>query len=66
MGSDIFEKWFREQLLPNYPKNSVIIMHNAFYYSCDKKDFKYIFKKEEIKEWEKYKLSKALHLKETA
>ncbi|KAJ8948212.1 hypothetical protein NQ318_014408 [Aromia moschata] len=33
MTADLFEKWFVEQLLPNIPPNSVIVMKNASYYS---------------------------------
>ena len=33
MDGDTFLKWFREQLIPNIPPNSVIIMDNASYHS---------------------------------
>ena len=33
MNWDNFSKWFTTQLLPNIPKNSVIIMDNASYYN---------------------------------
>jgi transposase len=33
MTADLFEKWFVEQLLPNIPPNSVIVMDNASYHS---------------------------------
>jgi transposase len=33
MCSELFEKWFVEQLLPNIPANSVIVMDNASYHS---------------------------------
>lgn len=33
MNSAVFEKWFREQLLPNIPPSSVIVMDNAAYHS---------------------------------
>lgn len=33
MTSIKFEEWFRNQLLPNIPRNSFIIMDNASYYS---------------------------------
>lgn len=33
MTASLFEKWFIEQLLPNIPPNSVIVMDNASYHS---------------------------------
>lgn len=33
MTADLFEKWVSEQLLPNIPPNSVIVMDNASYHS---------------------------------
>jgi len=33
MNWDIFKKWFSEKLLPNIPKNSLIIMDNAPYHN---------------------------------
>ncbi|XP_072392337.1 uncharacterized protein [Diabrotica undecimpunctata] len=33
MTAHLFEKWFKEQLLPNIPPNSVIVIDNAFYHS---------------------------------
>lgn len=33
MTAVLFEKWFTEQLLPNIPPNSVIVMDNASYHS---------------------------------
>lgn len=33
MTANLFEKWFGEQLLPNIPQNSVIVMDNASYHS---------------------------------
>ncbi|XP_064083062.1 uncharacterized protein LOC135199076 [Macrobrachium nipponense] len=33
MNHIVFEKWFREQLIPNIPQQSVIIMDNASYHS---------------------------------
>lgn len=33
MTAVLFEKWFDEQLLPNIPPNSVIVMDNASYHS---------------------------------
>ena len=33
MTADLFEKWFSEQLLPNIPPNSVIVLDNASYHS---------------------------------
>ena len=33
MDSDRFFKWFKEQLLPNIPPNSYIVMDNASYHS---------------------------------
>ncbi|MGH9701391.1 MAG: transposase, partial [Candidatus Acidiferrales bacterium] len=33
MTANLFEKWFSEQLLPNIPPNSVIVMDNASYHS---------------------------------
>ena len=34
MNHDLFSKWFSEQLLPNIPKNSLIIMDNAPYHNA--------------------------------
>jgi len=33
MNRELFEKWFKEMLLPNIPKNSLIIMDNAPYHN---------------------------------
>lgn len=33
MTAQLFEKWFLEQLLPNIPSNSVIVLDNASYHS---------------------------------
>ncbi|CAK1595274.1 unnamed protein product [Parnassius mnemosyne] len=33
MDSGLFEKWFTDQLLPNIPSSSVIVMDNASYHS---------------------------------
>ena len=33
MNRDVFEKWFRLQLLPNIPAESMILMDNASYHS---------------------------------
>lgn len=33
MNGELFQKWFAEKLLPNIPKNSLIIMDNAAYHS---------------------------------
>jgi transposase len=34
MNHDLFSKWFSEQLLPNIPKNSLIVMDNAPYHNA--------------------------------
>ena len=34
MNAASYEKWFREQLLPNIPPNSVIVLDNASYHSA--------------------------------
>ncbi|MFV2058927.1 MAG: transposase [Thiohalomonadales bacterium] len=33
MNAEIFQKWFVEKLLPNIPKNSLIVMDNASYHN---------------------------------
>lgn len=33
MNAQLFQKWFREKLIPNIPKNSLIIMDNASYHN---------------------------------
>lgn len=33
MTADLFETWFKDQLIPNLPSNSVIVMDNASYHS---------------------------------
>ena len=33
MDSDRFLKWFKEQLIPNIPPNSFIVLDNASYHS---------------------------------
>lgn len=33
MNADIFQKWFKEKLLPNIPPNSFIILDNASYHN---------------------------------
>ena len=52
MTSLRFEEWFRKQLLPNIPPNSVIVMDNASYHSVQlEKKPTQAWKKIEIKEW---------------
>ncbi len=34
MNYELFSKWFREQLLPSLPKNSLIMMDNASYHNA--------------------------------
>ena len=36
MNSDVFEEWFKHNLIPNIPSNSCIIMDNASYHSRKK------------------------------
>lgn len=33
MNAELFQKWFTEQLIPNIPKNSIIVMDNASYHN---------------------------------
>jgi len=33
MNAELFQKWFREQLIPNIPDNALIIMDNAAYHN---------------------------------
>lgn len=33
MNAELFQKWFREKLMPNIPVNSIIIMDNAPYHN---------------------------------
>lgn len=33
MNFDLFQKWFKEQLIPNIPVNSIIVMDNAPYHN---------------------------------
>ena len=33
VNHELFMKWFREQLLPNIPKRSIIVMDNASYHN---------------------------------
>ncbi|XP_043191568.1 uncharacterized protein LOC122391939 isoform X2 [Amphibalanus amphitrite] len=52
MNASCFEDWFRLQLLPNLPANSVIIMDNASYHSrCANKAPTASWRKEAIQEW---------------
>ena len=53
MNWDIFRKWFCEQLLPNIPPNSLIIMDNAPYHNVLSSTSAPIksSKKSEIKSW---------------
>lgn len=52
MTAVTFEEWFRNQLLPNIPQNSVIIMDNASYHSrLIEKMPTQSWKKADIKEW---------------
>ena len=50
--TEIFENWFRNQLLPNIPQNSVIIMDNASYH-CRllEKEPTISWQKSEIRDW---------------
>ncbi|XP_068081808.1 uncharacterized protein [Anabrus simplex] len=52
MNAENFEKWIREKLLPNLPKNSVIVLDNASYHCVqqNKPPTKYAVKKE-MKSW---------------
>ena len=52
MNHDTFKKWFEEQLLPNIPERSLIIMDNASYHSkMLNKAPSYSNKKSEIIAW---------------
>lgn len=52
MNAASFEKWFIEQLLPNIPADSTIVMDNAPYYSCKVEKVPNMkTKKGEIKKW---------------
>ncbi|RZC39589.1 DDE 3 domain containing protein [Asbolus verrucosus] len=52
MSAYIFEKWFLENLLPNVPRNSVIVMDNASYHSAQTEKIPNTSSnKEEIKEF---------------
>lgn len=48
-----FSKWFKEQLLPNIPKNSIIIMDNASYHNTAEENTfpKSNPSKEELRKW---------------
>lgn len=52
MNAECFEPWFLEQLLPNIPSHSVIVMDNASYHSrCAKKTPASNWRKADIQEW---------------
>lgn len=53
MNHDLFTKWFKEKLLPNIPKNSLIIMDNASYHKVlsEHSDPISSSKKEVIADW---------------
>lgn len=52
MNATVFEEWFRMQLLPNIPSNSVIVMDNASYHSRQvEKSPTSSWKKADIKNW---------------
>ena len=52
INAEVFEDWFRNQLLPNIAQNSVIIMDNASYH-CRllEEEPKVSWQKSEIQEW---------------
>lgn len=53
MNGPLFQKWFEEELLPNLPKNSLIIMDNASYHNILSEDSAPITtsSKSKIMEW---------------
>ena len=53
MNAELFQKWFKERLLPNIPKNSNIIMDNAPYHNILSENSPPTSqcKKEKIKTW---------------
>ena len=52
MNSEHFMEWFNEQLLPNIPRNSVIILDNAPYHNTQKdKPPTTATRKEDIRKW---------------
>ena len=51
MTSVVFDEWFRNQLLPNIPRNSVIVMDNAPYHSRQIEKMPTQTWKKEIKQW---------------
>ncbi|XP_063847657.1 uncharacterized protein LOC135095928 [Scylla paramamosain] len=56
MNSTVFEEWFRMQLLPNIPPNSVIVMDNASYHSRQVEKLPTSsWRKADIKNWLKLK-----------
>ncbi len=53
MNQELFEKWFTDKLIPNIPKNSIIIMDNASYHNVlsDLSAPTNTCKKEKIRSW---------------
>ena len=52
MNATVFEEWFRMQLLPNIPPNSVIVMDNASYHSRQVEKLPTSsWRKADIKDW---------------
>jgi hypothetical protein len=52
MDGEMYEKYFSEQLLPNLPPKSVIVVDNASYHSRKKEQLPTkSWRKDKIKEW---------------
>ena len=56
MDAFVFEKWFKEQLLPNIPPSSIIVMDNASYHSRRTSSYP-------LSTWTKHQLTAWLALK---
>lgn len=56
MNSQNFEKWLREQLLPNLPPRSVLVLDNASYHNIvDEKEPSSNSRKADIIDWHRKK-----------
>ena len=51
MDGEHYEKWFKEQLLPECHSGDVVVMDNASYHSVLTEDSKIPSRKEALKQW---------------
>ena len=51
VNTDLFSVWWNEQLLPNLPQNSIIVIDNASYHNTTTEDSRIPSRKADLQKW---------------